>query len=30
MKKIREDIIYIDKLCFIQCDKGFFNECDNY
>lgn len=24
MKKGREYIIYIDKLCFIQCDKGFF------
>lgn len=30
MKKIREDIIYTDKLRFTQCDKGFFNERDNY
>lgn len=25
MKKIREDIIYTDKLRFTQCDKGFFS-----
>lgn len=30
MKKGREHIIYTDKLRFTQCDKGFFNERDNY